>query len=61
MERQRYNETVKTYNTAVREFPASLVASLRGFKTDFAYFEAAKGAETAPKVDFSKPAAGEKS
>jgi LemA protein len=56
VERQRYNETVKTYNTAVRVFPASLVASLRGFKTDFSYFEAAKEAETAPKVDFSKPA-----
>ncbi|HEY4233581.1 MAG TPA: LemA family protein [Lacipirellulaceae bacterium] len=56
VERQRYNETVKTYNTAVRVFPASLVASLRGFKTDFSYFEAARGAETAPKVDFSKPA-----
>jgi LemA protein len=56
VERQRYNETVKTYNTAVRVFPASLVASLRGFKTDFSYFEAAKGAETVPKVDFSKPA-----
>jgi LemA protein len=55
VERQRYNETVKTYNTAVRQFPASLVASLRSFKTDFAYFEAAKEAETAPKVDFSKP------
>jgi LemA protein len=56
VERQRYNETVKTYNTAVRQFPASLVASFRGFKTDFAYFEAGKEAETAPKVDFSKPA-----
>jgi LemA protein len=56
VERERYNETVKTYNTAVRVFPASLVASLRGFKTEFSYFEAAKDAETAPKVDFSKPA-----
>ena len=61
VERGRYNETVQKYNTAVRVFPASLVASLRGFKTDFPYIEAAKGAETAPKVDFSKPAAGEKS
>jgi LemA protein len=55
VERGRYNEEVQKYNTAVRVFPASLVASLRGFKTDFAYIEAAKGAETAPKVDFSKP------
>ncbi len=56
VERQRYNETVRDYNTAVRQFPASLVASLRGIKTDFAYFEAPKEAQTAPKVDFSKPA-----
>ncbi len=57
VERQRYNEVVRDYNTAVRQFPASLVASFRGFKTDFAYFEAAKEAQTAPKVDFSKPPA----
>ena len=56
VERQRYNEIVRDYNTAVRQFPASIVASLRGFKTDFAYFEAAKEAQAAPKVDFSKPA-----
>jgi LemA protein len=56
VERQRYNEIVRDYNTAVRQFPASIVASLRGFKTDFAYFEATKEAATAPKVDFSKPA-----
>jgi LemA protein len=57
VERQRYNEVVRDYNTSVRQFPASLVASIRGFKTDFAYFEAAKDAQAAPKVDFSKPAA----
>jgi LemA protein len=56
VERGRYNEAVQRYNTAVRVFPASLVASFRGFKTEFPYIEAAKGAETAPKVDFSKPA-----
>jgi LemA protein len=56
VERQRYNEVVRDYNTAVRQFPGSIVASFRGFKTDFAYFDAPKEAETAPKVDFSKPA-----
>jgi LemA protein len=56
VERGRYNEAVQKYNTAVRVFPASLVASLRGFKTEFPYIKAAEGAETAPKVDFSKPA-----
>lgn len=56
VERGRYNETVRAYNTAVRQFPTSLVAGMLGFSTDSAYFEAAQGAETAPKVDFSKPA-----
>ena len=56
VERQRYNEVVRTYNTAVRQFPASLVASFRGFTTDRPYFESAPQAKEAPKVDFSKPA-----
>jgi LemA protein len=55
VERQRYNDVVRGYNTMVCQFPTSLVASLRGFKTDFAYVEAPKEAQTAPKVDFSKP------
>lgn len=55
VERGRYNETVRTYNTAVRQFPTSIVANLRGFTTDSAYFEAGPDAKQAPKVDFSKP------
>jgi len=55
VERQRYNEVVRTYNTAVRQFPASLVASFRGFTTDKAYFESAPQSQEAPKVDFSEP------
>lgn len=53
VERQRYNESVRAYNTTVRKFPHSLVASFRGFEPKEAYFEAAKGAEEAPKVDFT--------
>jgi len=52
VERQRYNDVARIYNTAVRQFPASFVASLRGF-ADATYFEAASGAKEAPKVDFS--------
>ena len=52
VERQRYNEVARTYNTAVRQFPASLVAAMRGFSPDATYFEAAAGAKQAPKVDF---------
>ena len=55
VERQRYNEVVRTYNTAVRQFPASLVASLRGFTMDKPYFEGTPAAQDAPKVDFTKP------
>jgi LemA protein len=53
VERQRYNEAVQAYNTAVRQFPGSVVAGFRGFAPSEAYFEAAKGAEEAPTVDFS--------
>jgi LemA protein len=55
VERQRYNEVVRSYNTAVRQFPASLVANLRGFTTDKPYFEGSPAAQDAPKVDFTKP------
>jgi LemA protein len=53
VERQRYNEAVQAYNTAVRQFPGSLVAGFRGFAPSDAYFNAAQGAEEAPKVDFT--------
>jgi LemA protein len=51
VERMRYSEAVRDYNTRIRLFPGSLVASLRGFK-EKAYFEAAPGAQEAPKVKF---------
>jgi len=51
VERMRYNEAVRDYNTRLRLFPGSLVASFRGFK-DKAFFEAAPGSEQAPKVKF---------
>jgi hypothetical protein len=52
VERQRYNDAIRSYNTAVRQFPGSLIADLRGFKPSTAYFEAAAPAREAPKVDF---------
>ena len=55
VERQRYNEAARAYNTAVRQFPASLVASRQGFKADAVYFQAAPTAKEAPKVDFAAP------
>jgi len=51
VERRRYNEVVRDYNTAVRRFPGSVVASFRGFR-DKAYFEATPGSEAAPQIKF---------
>jgi len=50
-ERMRFNTTVQTYNTAIRVFPASIVASVRGFKPK-EFFQADAGAERAPEVKF---------
>jgi LemA protein len=52
VERNRYNEAAKEYNTARRRFPAALLAGLMGFDTK-PYFEAQEGADRAPEVDFS--------
>jgi LemA protein len=51
VERRRFNETVRAYNTAVRTFPASLVASIRGFR-EKPFFEATPGSEAAPQIKF---------
>jgi LemA protein len=52
VERQRYNEALREYNTKVRQFPASIVAGFRGFTPNEAYFEAGPVAKEAPKVQF---------
>ena len=51
-ERKRFNDVAQGYNTAIRKFPASIFASIGGFERK-AYFEADKGAENAPTVDFN--------
>jgi LemA protein len=50
VERQRFNDLVKTYEVAIKKFPRTIVASMFGFE-DMKYFEAQTGAENAPKVD----------
>jgi LemA protein len=52
VERGRFNETVKAYNTAIKSFPALFYAGLFGFK-EKPYFTATAGAETPPKVNFN--------
>lgn len=51
VERRRYNEQVRDYNTTVARLPGKLFASLMGFgpKT---YFESTPGSENVPKVEF---------
>src|SRR5688572_14757476 len=52
VERQRYNTAAQGYNTAIRRFPASFVASMSGFKAK-AYFKGAPGSSQAPNVQFN--------
>lgn len=52
IERNRYNEAVNDFNATIRRFPASFIAGISGF-TPYQYFQAAAGAENAPKVDFN--------
>jgi LemA protein len=51
VERRRFNEAVREYNTRLGLAPGSIVARLLGF-TPKAYFEAAPDAATPPKVKF---------
>ena len=51
VERRRFNDTVREYNTRLRLFPGNLVASFVGFRPK-AFFEAAPDAATPPKVRF---------
>lgn len=51
VERQKFNETAKAYNTNIRKFPNNIFAGMFGFEKK-AYFEAQQGAEKAPEVKF---------
>lgn len=50
--RTRFNETVQGYNGKVRRFPSNITANIFGFDQK-SYFEAEKGAEKAPEVEFN--------
>jgi len=51
VERQKFNEAARTYNTYIRSFPKNIIASMLNFEKK-AYFEAAAGSEKAPEVKF---------
>lgn len=51
VERQKFNESARAYNTMIREFPKNIFAGMFGFEKK-PYFEADESAKTAPKVEF---------
>jgi LemA protein len=51
VERKNFNEVARSYNTAVRTFPKTLIACMCGFDKR-PYFEAEEGASKAPEVQF---------
>jgi len=53
VERDRYNETVRKFNSSIKRFPRNIIAGMMGFEPKV-YFEAEAGAERAPKVEFNK-------
>jgi LemA protein len=53
VERMRYNERVQEYNTARRQFPGNITASMFNF-ADYPLFEVPESARQVPAVDFKR-------
>jgi len=51
VERRRFNEVTKSYNSYIRHFPNNIIASIFDFEKK-GYFEADAGTNQAPKVTF---------
>jgi len=51
VERRKFNEVTRGFNTSIRKFPASIIANMKDFEQKV-YFEAIAGSETAPVVEF---------
>ena len=51
VERRKFNEIAKVYNTNIRRFPKNIFAGMFGFEKK-PYFEAQAGSEKAPEVKF---------
>jgi LemA protein len=52
VERKRYDDAIRDYNTYIGLFPNNIVAGMSGFKRNDAYFAAPEAARAAPKVQF---------
>jgi LemA protein len=51
VERRRYNEMVRDYNTAIKTFPRNMLAGMFAFEAR-EYFKSVPGADLVPKVEF---------
>ncbi len=51
VERNKFNEVAREYNTKRRTFPTNIIAGIFNFG-EKPYFQAQEGADKAPKVDF---------
>ncbi len=51
VERRKFNDVARNYNTRIKRFPGNLLAGFFGF-TEKGYFEAQEGTENAPDISF---------
>ncbi len=51
IERTRFNDRVRDYNTSIKQFPTNIIASFFSYH-ERQYFNSVSGADLAPKVDF---------
>jgi LemA protein len=51
VERKKFNDIAKVYNTYIKRFPANIIAGMYNFEVK-PYFDALEGAEKAPEVKF---------
>ena len=51
VERRRYNESVRAFNTTIRRFPTNIIAGIFGFEKA-AFFDVPEERQEAPKVSF---------
>jgi LemA protein len=51
VERRKFNEATRAYNTYIRKFPKNIIAGIFNFEPR-PYFEADEGASKAPEVQF---------
>ena len=51
VERRRYNESVRAFNTTIRRFPTNILAGIFGFEKA-AFFDVPEENQEAPKVSF---------